>query len=332
MHSVLSRTATPMNDAADPRVLERPAPPGESRRPLVTVGLTCYKAERWIGECLDSLLAQTLQDIEIVISDNASPDGTYELCRRYAARDPRIRVFRNDHNVGIAGNMNRVFELARGDFFCWASANDWYAPAFLEKCVGRMQRDPELNLVASQVATFEFDRAAATADMRSVDGSMAHGHERVVSMLSLRDGRMFRGVYRVSALRPRMPLSSRFGQDTMLVAQMSAHGKVAMLDEPPHYFERCAPGAVTHKIPAHLRVGYYEPKDGLRAYVFHRTRNQLELWSIALRHAHGGCAKRDAVLGMLGVSWRWKSDVYHDLYDIAGLVRGYLRAWLQRRR
>ena len=90
--------------------------------------------------------------------------------------------------------------------------------------------------------------------------------------------------------------------------------------------ERTAHGTVTHKIPAHLRVGYYEPEAGLRAYLFHRCRNQFEIWRIALGAADTGREKLRAALGMLRLSYRWKSDVYHDLYDVAGLIRGYLRA------
>ncbi|MEZ5651345.1 MAG: hypothetical protein R3E87_12435 [Burkholderiaceae bacterium] len=127
-----------------------------------------------------------------------------------------------------------------------------------------------------------------------------------------------------------VPLSSRFGQDIMLVASVAAQGKVVLLDEKPYYFERHAPGTVTHEIPPHQRVSHYEPVDGLKAYVLHRTRNQAKLWAIALRTARGVPGLVRAIRGMLGVSWRWRRDAYTDLRDIAGLGRGYLRVWLGR--
>lgn len=299
----------------------------EHRTPLVSIGLNCYKAERWIGECLNSLLAQTLQDFEIVVSDNASPDGTFDVCRAYAARDHRIRVYRTDRNVGVAGNLNRVFEYSRGEFFCWAAANDYYAPQFLERCVGRLLEEPGIDLVASQLANFETDLEAAEFDLKQFHGTMDSGVDRVVALLkSVRDGRVFRGVYRRQAILPLMPLSSRFGQDIMLVIGVAANAKLVMLDEKPYYYARSAPGTITHKIPAHLRVSYYEPDDGLRAFLFYRCRNQFAIWRIALRAATTGRERLRAAVGMLGVSYRWKSDLYHDLYDIAGMVRGYLRA------
>lgn len=329
MNSTLPMTSAP---SSDPHPVRLPASAdraqsGGERPPRVSIGLNCYKAERWIGECLDSLLAQTLQDFEIVISDNASPDSTFEICQSHAARDPRIRAYRTDRNVGIAGNLNRVFELARGEFFCWASANDYYAPQFLERCVRRMQDDPEIDLVASQPAPLEQDPPIAEPDPRDIEVTMHGPADRVVALLRVnRDGRFFRGVYRRAALLPLMPLGTRFGQDIVLGSQLAANGKVVMLGERHYYFERTAPGTVTHRIPAHLRVGYYEPEAGLRAYLFHRCRNQFEIWRIALRAADTGREKLRAALGMLRLSYRWKSDVYHDLYDVAGLIRGYLRA------
>lgn len=308
-----------------------PAADGGGRAPLVTIGLNCYKAERWIGECLDSLLAQTVQDFEIVVSDNASPDRTFEICQAYASRDPRLRVYRTDRNIGVAGNINRVFELARGEYFCWASANDYYAPQFLERCLRPMREDPTIDLVASQLATFESDRNAARADWRHFEEQEGSGADRVLALLERnRDGRFFRGVFRRRAILPFTPLSSRFGQDIMLVVSVAANGRLLMLQEDPYYFERSAPGTVTHKVPAHLRLQHYEPDNGLRAYVFHRCRNQFEIWRIVLRAAPPG-QKGRAARGLLGLSYRWKTDLYYDLYDIAGLVRGHLRTLWSRR-
>lgn len=317
--------ATDATSIARPTVFE-----GKGEQPLVTVGLTTYKAERYVRECLDSLLAQTTQDFEVVIADNASPDRTYEICQEYAARDPRIHVVRADRNLGVAANLNRVFELGRGQFFCWASANDWYAPRFLERCLEPMISDSEVDLVASQIAVFEHRLDEAKPDIQQIDGNIDDDLDRFIACLRMRDGRMFRGVFRAQVVRRMGPLSWRFGQDIMTVAKVSAQGKVRMLDEHPHYFERHAPGTVTHRVPPHQRVSHYEPIGGLGAYVMHRTRNQIELWSIALDTARGASGTLRAIRGMLGVSWRWRSDVYIDLRDVAGLVRGLLRSGLGR--
>ena len=111
-------------------------------RPRVTLGVPVFNGGPFLPETLDSLLNQTFSDLEVVISDNASTDRTEEICRAYAARDPRVRYYRNDVNRGAAWNHNRVFELARGEFFKWSAADDLCAPEFLTLCVAALDRDP----------------------------------------------------------------------------------------------------------------------------------------------------------------------------------------------
>lgn len=84
-----------------------------SMPPLVSIGLPVYNGELYVARALESLLAQDLDDFEIVICDNASQDSTAEICTAYAERDPRVRLYSNPHNIGLAGNFNRTFELDR---------------------------------------------------------------------------------------------------------------------------------------------------------------------------------------------------------------------------
>ena len=80
--------------------------------PRVSVGMPVYNGERYVKAALDAVLAQTFRDFELIISDNASTDATGEICREYAARDPRIRYSRNNENIGAARNGNRTIQLA----------------------------------------------------------------------------------------------------------------------------------------------------------------------------------------------------------------------------
>jgi len=87
-------------------------------------------------------LAQSFADFELIISDNASTDDTEAICRDYAARDSRIRYHRARANVGAAGNFNRVFHYARGEYFKWAASDDICLPTHLQRCVEVLDRDP----------------------------------------------------------------------------------------------------------------------------------------------------------------------------------------------
>lgn len=108
----------------------------------VSIGLPVYQAERYLPEALDSVLRQSYEDFELVISDNASSDGTEEICRGYAARDGRIRYSRTAVNRGIAWNFNQVVHLSTGDLFKWMSHDDRWHPQMLELSLGVASEAP----------------------------------------------------------------------------------------------------------------------------------------------------------------------------------------------
>src|SRR5215468_4385449 len=105
-----------------------------ARAPAVSICLPVYNGENFIGEAIESIVAQTFEDIELVISDNASTDGTAEICRLAAARDRRIHYFRAEINRGLAWNHNRAFELATGTYSCWIGHDDVMHPNYINLC------------------------------------------------------------------------------------------------------------------------------------------------------------------------------------------------------
>lgn len=110
--------------------------------PLVALGLPVYNGENYLAQALESLLAQTYTDFEIILSDNGSTDGTEAICRAYAARDPRIRYVRESRNRGVFWNFNRTFELSRSPLFRWTAHDDLCAPTLLQRCVEAMRERP----------------------------------------------------------------------------------------------------------------------------------------------------------------------------------------------
>jgi glycosyltransferase involved in cell wall biosynthesis len=121
--------------------------------PRLSIGVPVYNGAKFLRATLDSLLSQTFADFELIITDNCSTDSTQQICLEYAARDPRVRYFRNDRNLGPAPNYNRCFELARGELFKWQAGDDLVAPDFLEKCIAELDRNPQA--VAVYTATRE---------------------------------------------------------------------------------------------------------------------------------------------------------------------------------
>lgn len=119
--------------------------------PLVSIGLPVYNGERFIARALDALLGQTLADLEVLISDNASTDGTREICEAYAGRDARVRYVRRDVNAGVEANFTRVLDLAAGEYFMWAGCDDWWAPGFAARLVAALRDRPDAVVAMSGV-------------------------------------------------------------------------------------------------------------------------------------------------------------------------------------
>src|SRR3990167_3879396 len=108
--------------------------------PRVSIGLPVFNGEEYLPRAFDCLIQQDYEDFEVIISDNASTDATETLCRDLARQDNRIRYYRNETNIGARRNYNRVFELARGDFFKWASHDDEYDASLVRRCLEVFER------------------------------------------------------------------------------------------------------------------------------------------------------------------------------------------------
>ena len=106
-----------------------------SQEKLVSIGLPTFNRAKVLRRAVDSLLAQTYRNFELIISDNASSDETQEICRQYAARDPRVRYVRQKENIGAAPNNIFVLREARGEYFLWTADDDWWAPEYVASLV-----------------------------------------------------------------------------------------------------------------------------------------------------------------------------------------------------
>ena len=116
--------------------------------PTVSIGLPVHNGEPTLRRAVDSLLAQDYADFELIICDNASTDNTAEICESYARGDKRIRYYRNEINIGVNPNHDRVFELARGEYFAWFSDDVEYLPGMLTRSVEVLKGAPRSVVLA----------------------------------------------------------------------------------------------------------------------------------------------------------------------------------------
>ena len=124
---------------------------------LVSIGMPVYNEERYIEQALQSLLSQSVEDFELIISDNASTDRTGEICLAYAAKDVRVRYYRMETNLGSIANLSRVFQLSNAPYFFWASGHDIRHETFIARCVEILEQDTSVVLCYSGARWLEPD-------------------------------------------------------------------------------------------------------------------------------------------------------------------------------
>jgi len=208
--------------------------------PRVSIGLAVYNGERYLEEALKAFLGQTFTDFELVISDNASTDRTEEICRSYAARDGRIRYYRSERNMGVAYNYNRTVELARAEYFRWATYDDLVAPTVLERCVEVLDSQPDVVLAYPQTVNIDDD------------GNVRGNYDDNFAFLDRKPHRRFRdlmiavrnyacnaeyGLIRRDVLRKTAMEADYHSADRVLLSELVLHGKFYEIPE-RLYFHR----------------------------------------------------------------------------------------------
>lgn len=294
------------------------------RSPLVTIGLPVYNSERYLSASLDSLLGQTFRDFILVISDNASTDGTAEICRRYLKADPRVRYHRNEVNIGNPRNFNRVFELTTTPYLKWSTADDFWAPTFLEKALAVMERDPSVALCYPQAVFVDADGANPVNYDDVLHLVQEDPAERFLTLIDkICKAHQHLGVIRMSALRRTHLLGVHISSDINLLAELTLYGKFVELPD-RLFFRRFHKdsgswkrGDADHDAAAHDARTYY-PSPAVRARVrFPKWRARLGFLG-AVRSSPLPMRSKSRLYWQLirRMKWQWRplcSEVVHEL-------------------
>ncbi|MCE9544628.1 MAG: glycosyltransferase [Planctomycetia bacterium] len=225
--------------------------------PRVSIGLPVYNGERFLAEAIESMLAQTYTDFELIISDNGSTDGTPAICRGFVERDGRVSYHRSDVNRGSAWNWNRVVELSRGTYFKWLAHDDVYAPTYLEQCVAVLDSDPGVAWCHSRTALID-DRGdpipEATGPEREADRLRELNQAKTAVTLAeaAQPHRRFGAALERSLLSDILATTRRealvqtglhppyYGGDKVMIASLSLQGRYHEIPESLIYMRRHA--------------------------------------------------------------------------------------------
>jgi glycosyltransferase involved in cell wall biosynthesis len=201
----------------------------ESARPRVLALVPAWKAAGFIARTLDALAAQRFSGLEVLISDDASPDDTAAICERRAAEDPRFHLILQARNLGWVGNVNALLGQARADYLFFAFQDDLPEPGYVEQCVAALEADPAAVLAFSDIRLVRQDGTVEERTYTRLDG-LANGVERARRLARLEGSWWIpnRGVFRADAAREigglRRHAAGEFSADWPWLLEMSLLG------------------------------------------------------------------------------------------------------------
>lgn len=293
------------------------------RTPLVTVGLPVYNGQRYLAGAIEALLAQSYRDFILIISDNASTDETADICRRYAGRDARIRYHRNEANIGLSANFNRVFTLSSTRYFKWATADDYVSADMLSDAIAVLEADPDIALCYPR--TTLVDEVAGT-ERKYEDRLHLMQEDAADRFIAFLDNvglsHQHQGVIRAEAIRRTAMLRDHLASDVNFLAELTLYGKFY---EVPRYqlFRRFHPDSSSWARNSGVHQAKRYHASGVRRTTFNAWKTHLALVGAALRSP---CVTRQKLrlLATIGRRMYWDkgrlcTEVVHDAFGRAPL-------------
>jgi glycosyltransferase involved in cell wall biosynthesis len=290
--------------------------------PRVGIGLAVYNGEEFLAQAIESILGQTFEDFNLLISDNASTDGTAAIAKRYAATDSRVTYSRNDANIGGARNENLTVELTSGEYFRWAAHDDYLEPELLAKCVTVLDRDPDVVVCYTQVRQVDVELGTDQVISRNNADSPRPG-TRFRKVLLSREfleetyGLMRRGVLEQTELQ-----ADYVASDRTLMAELSLYGRFHEVPE-PLFVKRLH--AKNRYVDWRTRIAWFRP-DATGAVSFPWWAQFADLWRTIRRARVSPAVKAECVLGIVLWTLQRSPNLAKDLaVGLYALARG--RRW-----
>ncbi|MGI9508466.1 MAG: glycosyltransferase family 2 protein [Geminicoccaceae bacterium] len=194
--------------------------------PKISIGMPVYNGDNYLERAIKSVLAQTFEDFELILCDNASTDLTRAICVTYAARDKRVRYICHDENIGAAANFRSTFHESKGVYFKWAAHDDTFAPTYLEKTLAALEEAPDAVLAHSitEIVDPEGHRLEVYDHAEFGTSSLRRTKRLAGRLKALRCIEVF-GLMRRDALEKTELLGPHVAHDRTLLIEMALMGR-----------------------------------------------------------------------------------------------------------
>ena len=272
------------------------------RKTLISIGMPVYNGETHLCQALDSLLAQSYEDFEIHISDNASTDRTGEICRSYRSIDKRVHYHYDPNHVGVLANYHRALNLTSSEYFMWAAADDCWSANYVETLMECLLARPEAALAAGRTLYIDGKGNRRTSDPDDAPArNPGNGIITARQLLEQHAAGWLHGVYRRDPLLKSLPTfltTHPWGSDVVFLLELCLTSEVTGSDTAVMYKRvsdlnnshvtlpktprqivgwQCGYAAALMRVILNSPISAKEKQDLIKTYFFYLKR--LYFWS-----------------------------------------------------
>ncbi|MBM01513.1 MAG: hypothetical protein CL762_02180 [Chloroflexi bacterium] len=202
--------------------------------PVISIGLPVYNDEEFISETVNSILSQSFKYFELIIVDNHSEDGTYEILKKFES-DKRVKVYRNSENLGMYVNFNLAFKYSKSNYFMWAGSHDILEENYLETIHEKIKEyNQDFSLIFTSVGHINED-GNTTTDHKKVGIERKDVNIKYYLDLPWKiigSGDMVYGVFNKKYLSKTGIFSNVLWPDVLLIYEIFQYGKIIRIDQP----------------------------------------------------------------------------------------------------
>lgn len=167
---------------------------------LITIGVPVYNEEKNIRGTLESILNQNYKDILVCVSDNCSTDNTYNIIEEISKRDDRVKIWRQERNIGPFDNFKFVLDKATTKYFMWVGGHDTITSTYLQEAISHLEKYNETAAVYPKAITYEGSTEVSMTDNFFVEPPTFFN--KIIKIIkTCSNGSAFHSVFRTSVLK-----------------------------------------------------------------------------------------------------------------------------------
>jgi glycosyltransferase involved in cell wall biosynthesis len=208
------------------------------KKPMLTIGLPVYNGENGIRRSIDSILAQTFTDFELIISDNASTDSTSDICSEYEKKDSRVRHVRHSETRNFMINWRFPVEQAKGKYFMWISDDDIWEDTFVEKNIEILESHPKvvgsisnIKLFGPNIKNYMSNSKESQSKLKIVRSVTGTYEEKVKKILEFNWCLNLYSIFRTKELKKSLVYTVLISWDFAVMLSVIEFGEFYVLDE-----------------------------------------------------------------------------------------------------